>query len=139
MKNLYIFLILLFIFSSQSFSEQKYVGIWSDETRQSPANPSNFICIEKLSDGRFFIISNHTDNKKKLVWETSIGTIKNAMLYATFDDGEWKFKIGINKMNIEYLTMEAVDNPDMIIGLGRVSEQPIKKLEGTVRKENFTK
>jgi hypothetical protein len=139
MKRINSLMFLIVIISGCLFAEQKYDGIWSDEARYSPTNPSSFVCIEKLSDGRFFIISNHTDNNDNPVWEVAFGIVKNGTMYTKLSDGQWKLKYWINNQNIEYITMESIENPDISIGMGRVSEQPINKLEGTVRKEKFAK
>lgn len=136
-KVLLAFLLLGLI--SCTFAEQNYDGFWSDETRHSPTNPGNFLSIAKLSDGRYFILSCVTNVRNDPIWNSSIGSIKKNTLYAMFNDKEWRITYGVDKKNIEYLYMESVDNPDFSIGFGRVAEQPIKKLEGTVRKEAFTK
>ena len=133
----FIFISVFISITSLLFCESVYAGLWSDETRQTPDNPTFFLCIEELKDGRFFIIQNSSLINDKPYWEASIGTLSNGHILVNFHNGEWMLKHWKNKMGIDLLQMESKTNSDAVIGLGRLSEQPIRKIEESIKGNIF--
>jgi hypothetical protein len=133
-----IVLTLIALCSAQEIAPS-FEGTWADDARQDITNPQSFISFSKLNDGRFFIVDCSSTRDHKPTWEVSISTIKGGILYARFTDGEWRFKIGHDKQGVESVLMEHLPDLEVPLLLIRVSSEPIKKLEGTVRGETFTK
>ena len=129
MNKKYLLIMLVISLVTSVYCESIYTGLWSDETRQTPDNPTFFLCIQELRDGRFFIIQNATLISDKPYWEAAIGVLQNDVLLVKFHNGEWKLKYWKNKKGVELIQMESVKNSDAVIGLGRLSEQPINKIE----------
>ncbi len=122
-----------------TYADIPFEGLWCDESRKSPMNPTTFISISKLTDGRYVIVYNGHKKNHDPFWEVSIGIIEDNNILFTLSDGEWRLKYNKNKENIEFIVMKHTKNPDFEVGFGRANEQPMKKLEGSVRGETFTK
>jgi hypothetical protein len=141
MKKILLFIITFyFIIPCTAIMAQTNIeGLWGDDARHFPTNPQEFASISKLNDGRFFVLLCRSTRDNKPIWQVSIGAIKDSILYVKFSDGEWRFKLGHDETGVEYLMMGDVPSSNMQIPFVRVSSEPIKKLEGTVRGEAFTK
>ena len=141
MKRLFLFFssYFLLVACSTMVAAPSFEGLWADDARQFPTNPQEFTSICKLNDGRFFILLCENTREHKPIWRTSIGDVKEEILYFKFNDGEWRFKLANNKQKVESLIMSDMPDSNIILSFIRVSSEPIKKLEGTVRGEAFTK
>lgn len=118
----------LIIFASGSLTaESLFEGVWCDST------PSTFVSVEKLPNGRFFLIESTKGRDNQPRWTSAIGTVKDGKLVAAFRGAELSFDYAKDKNGRESIILTSIKNPDYDLALIRVADQILKKLEVEVQ------